>query len=757
LSLQIFSPLLCRYPLNVALLLRLASTPCTVKKYLAALNALLFYISIKYPPINDCKMHRIHEREAETLRKLTDEQTIERIYAGWLGKLIGVRLGAPVEMWSSEQIEQKYGEKAGYLADYKEFAADDDINGPAFFVRAAEDCAGREPLARDVGDAWLNYASWGKGMFWWGGYGVSAEHTAYDNLRAGIKAPHSGSMKLNGALLSQQIGGQIFSDCWGLIAPGNPDKAARLAENAASVSHDGEAMQGGRFVAACVSAAFTAESVNEIIEAGLARLSPGSVYADMVRDMRAYCLRHPGDWKTCLEYIKCKYWRDRFGGNCHIIPNAAIMILALTHGGGDFTCTLTICNRCGFDTDCNAGNLGAIMGVFAGLDGMDQTLWRDPINDFFACSSVMGALNLNDAARFSLYLARLSARMGSGIPEDLLADMPRVNFRLPGSTHACLLETGGKIATALNCRKPDGPGGMLKLTLEPGVSRVYQRTYMRPDEFFDDRYTPSLSPLIYPGQWMTAKIAGDTGMSARLFARDINSGNDIFGEWQYLPDKNTVHLRWQIPYLSGACLCRAGVEWETNAGGTAFLHALDYGGAADYTVDFTKERMEEWTRLHQEVSQFTAMKGYWQLEQGQMRGSCADIGEAYTGDPEWRDMAVSCTVMPVYGGKHRLLARVQGAMRAYAAELSGSGLTLLKNDYGWRGLVTVPYAWTPDTRVTLKMECRQNRLSVYADGKLMICFADEDKSWLRGAAGLGVADGACCLFSDFSIRPLPEE
>ena len=40
-----FSTLLCRYPLNVALL-RLASTPCTVKKYLAALNALLFYTSI---------------------------------------------------------------------------------------------------------------------------------------------------------------------------------------------------------------------------------------------------------------------------------------------------------------------------------------------------------------------------------------------------------------------------------------------------------------------------------------------------------------------------------------------------------------------------------------------------------------------------------------------------------------------------------------------------------------------------------------
>ena len=46
--------------------------------------------------------------------KLT-EDTIFRIYSGWLGKTIGVRLGAAVEGWIYEQIGSLYHEIEGYL------------------------------------------------------------------------------------------------------------------------------------------------------------------------------------------------------------------------------------------------------------------------------------------------------------------------------------------------------------------------------------------------------------------------------------------------------------------------------------------------------------------------------------------------------------------------------------------------------------------------------------------------------------------
>ena len=122
----------------------------------------------------------------------------ERVYSGWLGKIIGIRLGAPIEGWSYERIRNIYGEVTGYPVSYKNFAADDDSNGPLFFIRALEDCKDLSAFsASDVADALLNYAPYEHGFFWWGGYGTSTEHTAYLNLRSGIPAPRSGSVGMS--------------------------------------------------------------------------------------------------------------------------------------------------------------------------------------------------------------------------------------------------------------------------------------------------------------------------------------------------------------------------------------------------------------------------------------------------------------------------------------------------------------------------------------------------------------------------------
>ena len=77
---------------------------------------------------------------------------IERCYAGWLGKIIGVRHGAPIEGWDYEKINRLLGEIDGYLVDYRDFAADDDSNGPMFFLRALEDYTyTRDVTAEQIG------------------------------------------------------------------------------------------------------------------------------------------------------------------------------------------------------------------------------------------------------------------------------------------------------------------------------------------------------------------------------------------------------------------------------------------------------------------------------------------------------------------------------------------------------------------------------------------------------------------------------
>ena len=114
---------------------------------------------------------------------------LERVYAGVLGKIIGVYLGRPFEQWSHGEIEREFGEIEYYVHERRSLplvVADDDVSGTFTFFRAVED-HGFDPdlTPEDIGDAWLNYLIEERTVLWWGGLGTSTEHTAYLRLKAG--------------------------------------------------------------------------------------------------------------------------------------------------------------------------------------------------------------------------------------------------------------------------------------------------------------------------------------------------------------------------------------------------------------------------------------------------------------------------------------------------------------------------------------------------------------------------------------------
>ena len=94
------------------------------------------------------------------------DRYLEKVYAGFLGMNIGIRLGAPVEpsVWTYERIRDTYGDIRDYVKPYKTFAADDDANGPVYFLRALNDGAVPGHVTpQEVAGAWLNYAREGVG------------------------------------------------------------------------------------------------------------------------------------------------------------------------------------------------------------------------------------------------------------------------------------------------------------------------------------------------------------------------------------------------------------------------------------------------------------------------------------------------------------------------------------------------------------------------------------------------------------------
>lgn len=700
---------------------------------------------------------------------------IEKIYAGWIAKIIGIRLGAAIEGWTYDKIKNIYGELDGYPVDFHEFAADDDSNVPLFFLRSLEDSGKWKELeAQDVAEALMNYAPVERGFFWWGGpggYGISTEHTAYMNLKSGIKAPLSGSVELNGAATAEQIGGQIFIDTWGLVTPGNPDLAAVFAEKAASVTHGGNAVYGGIFVASCISYAFVETDIRKIIDKGLSYIPEDCEYAQMVRRVIRYYDEHPSDWEACYAYIHDNYGYDKYPGACHIMPNIAVMILALMYGEGDFSRTLNICNRCGWDTDCNVGNIATIMGVRGGLEVIDYHKWRKPVNDFLACSSVMGSLNIMDLPYGASYIIKLASILsGEELPEPyhtiIKERIDSCHFEYPGSTHAirvrvehtdrcaaretneCLISnTEESAATGLRSLKV-----VAKPVQEAERFFVYKKTYYRPSDFHDNRLDPSFSPVVYPGQIIHGsayipEYAQQVGMS--LYAREAHSGKIYQSSYVYPEKDRWQTMEYQIPSLEGGlidemgfCFCVYG-EKACDDVAVVLVDDLYADGKPSYSVELSTEDEERWTLLHREIAQFTRLKGNYYLENGQLNLSCYDYGEVYTGRHDWKDYKAEFSITPVTGGQHMVNVRVQGASRSYAVALLGDGkAALLKNENGYRMLNEISFNWEYGKEYQILVETNGNEIHVSIDGDKIFHYTDDEMPYMEGSVGISVRNGS---------------
>lgn len=682
----------------------------------------------------------------------------ERVYAGWLGKCIGVRLGAPVEGWTAEDIRLNLGEVTDFLPlpPGKLFKPDDDTAFPMVLIRALED-HGPGVTAAQMGESVLNYIADQRGTFWWGGYGVSCEHTAYLNLLNGIPAPQSGSIALNGAPLAEQIGGQIFSDIWGLVAPNQPELAADYGAKAASITHDGDGIRGGRFVAGLVSAAFSKRDPLALIEKGLALIEPDSEYTRVVRAVIDFHAAHPEDWRACYDFLHANFGYDRYPGAVHIIPNTGIVIMALLYSNGDFSRSVQIATMGGWDTDCNAGNVGAIMGVAVGLGGIGER-WQSALGDLLVNASVIGSRNLIDVAACT----DLFVQLGSQIAGVESAPPARLHFTYPGSTQGMQSRTrGAEIVGLLQRTTPAGEGVLVanvrRLT-KKGELELFVKTSCRPADLSANYYGASFSPKIYPGQTITAKVrvpanAGNLLLAAP-FVWDDNHKQRHQAQAVPLQPGEWTPIQYTIPAMHNALLSEVGIVLH-NLGeawtGALEIDDIDWGGEPTFTNDFARERRE-----CDAISQWTFLRGYWRLEGGALHGTAATNSEIYTGAPEWQDYSCTVRLTPLAGEDHRINVRVQGARRSYAAGLASDGrLVLYKNAGGYHELASVPYAWQPGREIALTVSAAGNTLRAEIAGGPALDYTDTDAPYLNGQVGLSIGTGSHTVYHAIALEGRP--
>ena len=708
---------------------------------------------------------------------------VERVYAGVLGKIIAVYLGRPIEGWSYEMITERFGEISYYVHEALGeplIVTDDDLSGTFTFVRAMPDYGNNLDLTpAQIGQTWLNYIVEGKTILWWGGIGDVTEHTAYLRLKNGIRPPRSGSIELNGPVMAEQIGSQIFIDGWGMIAPGEPELAADLARRAACVSHDGEAIYGAQVVAALVAQAFVESDMNKLIDSATSLIPSDSTSYRMIEKVRNWHARQP-DWRETLAQIDSEYNRDRYPGNCHIVPNHARIILALLYGDDDFQKAMMVVNTSGFDTDCNSGNVGCIMGVKNGLAGIDAGPdWRGPVADRLYLPSADGGSGISDAVAETYKLVNIGRGM-QGLATLRPKNGARYHFSLPGSVQGFESESDNAVTIENVPGRSKSGGRSLAIRFQglmPGRSaRVATLTFIPSKEiadYFDERgYRLLASPTLYPGQVVSAGLVADAAnadtVMLRLFARHYDEDDAlaiIGGDPVPVAPGTEVNLSWQIPETGNQPIARIGIEMTSVNGesGTIFLDWLSWDGAPKMQLNrpFISEAGREkrkrprfwkkaWIYALDSSERFDAWD-YWaqpyRVIQNEGRGLLIQ------GTRDWNDYQFAASAMPRVCDAGGIAVRVQGLQRYYALLLDQERTRIVRVLDGETVLAETDTGWSVEHDYDLKLRVEGNKLTAFVAGEQVLETVDPDHALTGGGIAL-VAETGCIYFDKLAVKPV---
>jgi len=349
-------------------------------------------------------------------KTLTDEELKDKIKGAWYGRICGCLLGKPIEGVScehilhilkntgnypmtryirqaeltEEMIETCRGLRHDFCADAIEHAPVDDDTNYVALAQVLIRKYGKDFKPSHVAQIWMERQ--GKNAY------CTAERIAYCNFIRGFRPPYSAMHKNS---YREWIGAQIRGDYFGYINPGDPKKAAEMAWRDASISHIKNGIYGEMFASAMIACAAVTDDIEDIILGGLSYVPVTSRLYQKIKEVLSDYHNGVGFYEA-IEKLKTEYDPTNSHGWTHTIPNAAIVVLALLHGKGDFGASICRAVEVGYDTDCNGATVGSIVGIRGGFACIDEA-WTKPVGGKLDTSIFgVGVLDIDKAVEKTL-------------------------------------------------------------------------------------------------------------------------------------------------------------------------------------------------------------------------------------------------------------------------------------------------------------------------------------------------------------------
>lgn len=317
--------------------------------------------------------------------KLNYSQYYDKIMGAWIGKSAGGIIG----------FKQENNKN---LLDYnfenvfpEHLPPNDDFDLQVLYLFEILEKKGINFSSYDLGRVFAKY-----NKCWANEYRI-----AIDNINRGINPPYSGTF--NNEYFQNSNGCPIRSEIWALISPCNPELAKEFAQMDGQIDHGKESIQAEKLLTAMEAKAFEENDIDKLLDFGLAQIDKESdLFKSIcyVREARAKKL----GWQTVRGELVKKF------GSCdasYSVINTSFVVLSLLYGERDFEKSMLLGVNCGYDTDCTAATVGAILGLIYGYEKIPAA-WKEKIGNVFFAGTVDVDMNRNTYEE----IAKITADVG---------------------------------------------------------------------------------------------------------------------------------------------------------------------------------------------------------------------------------------------------------------------------------------------------------------------------------------------------------